>query len=317
VTLLEKLKALFTRAEVPDDAKALFASAKTTRDLLRGLDDLVTRNELELEDVNREIAKIEGLERIDLEKIRAGLVDGRSKQQALRKIARYRKQMDNYESRTRIFNRNIDLLQQLIAKIQEIEAMKLRGVDEHRIDQILMEHGEELEKYTDTMAAADLANVETTIAAKEERELAALEAEILKDRDKDKDKDREKEREAEAARAREREREVEAARAREREQREQREREQRERAVREAAARAVEAKAAVSEAAQAAAAVVAATPAAAATPGDGAAAVAARRPPLEEIDAAIEAEARALEAEQRADAVDEARDRRERELELE
>ncbi len=179
MTLLDKLRSLFTRDEVPDEAKQIFAAARTTRDLLHGLDHLVTRNELELDDVNREIAKLETNERKEIEEVRGGRVDGRLKQQTLRKIARYRKQMDNYEARTRIFNRNVDLLQHLIAKIQEIEAMKLRGVDEARIDHILMEHGEELEHYADTMSAAEIADGRSIVSAREERELAALEQEIL------------------------------------------------------------------------------------------------------------------------------------------
>lgn len=185
MTLLDKLRSLFTRDEVPDEAKQIFAAARTTRDLLHGLDHLVTRNELELDDVNREIAKLESNEREEIGRVRGGSVDGRLKQQTLRKIARYRKQMDNYEARTRIFNRNIDLLQHLIAKIQEIEAMKLRGVDEARIDHILMEHGEELEHYADTMSAAEIADGRSIVSAREERELAALEQEILAGADGD------------------------------------------------------------------------------------------------------------------------------------
>lgn len=198
--LFEKLASLFKRDDVPDEAKALLDNARTTADLLHGLDTLVTRNCMELDELNREIDKLERQERDEMERVRSGGVDGRAKQNVLRKIQRLRKQMDNYENRVRIFNRNVDLHQQLIAKIQEIEAMKLRGVDESRIDQIIMEHSEELERYHDTMSASRVADevVGEAVTAREQQDLARLEAEI---------RGEEKEKEP-APKARERERPV-------------------------------------------------------------------------------------------------------------
>ena len=49
---------------------------------------------------------------------------------ALRRIGRLRKQMDNLEERLRIYNRNINLQIHLAGKVQALDAMELRGVDE-------------------------------------------------------------------------------------------------------------------------------------------------------------------------------------------
>jgi hypothetical protein len=207
--LLEKIAALFQRDEVPDEAKALLAGVKTTAELLHGLDMLVTRNELELEELNREIDKLERQEREEMERVRGGAVDGRAKQNVLRRIQRLRKQMDNYENRVRIFNRNVELHQTLIAKIQEIEAMRLRGVDESRIDQIIMEHSEELERYHDTMSASKVADevIADAVSLREQAELARLEAEIVGQEPAEKEKEREEEEEKAEAREKEREKE--------------------------------------------------------------------------------------------------------------
>jgi len=180
MSLLEKLRGLFNRSEIPEEAKQIFDRAETPAELLRGLDALLTRNEIEFKELDREIQKLEAIEKAETAKIREGVCEGRQKRNALLYIQRLRKQMDNYENRLRIYDRNIKLQLDLIGKIQDMEAMKLKGVDEEHIDRILAEFEESLERYRETVGAAEL--VEGSLratSAKEERELAQLEAEIM------------------------------------------------------------------------------------------------------------------------------------------
>jgi hypothetical protein len=180
MSVLDRLKGLFSRDEIPDEAKRVFDRANTPRELLRGLDELLTTNEVEFKELERELERLESHERDEMARIRDGLVEGRQKRNALLSIQRLRKQMDNYESRLRIFDRNMNLHLSLIGKIQEIEAMKLRGVDEQRIDRIVMDFEEHLEKWNDTMSAAEVAeSTRQTLTAKDDRDLAALEREIV------------------------------------------------------------------------------------------------------------------------------------------
>lgn len=179
MSLLDHLRHLFSRAEIPDEARRIFDRAQTPQDLLRGLDHLLTQNEVEFRELERELEKLEAREREEIDRVRAGAVDGRQKRNALLAIQRLRKQMENYENRLRIYDRNMNLHLDLIGKIQEIEAMKLRGVDEARIDRIVMDFEEALEKYDDTMHAAEVAGESRSrLGAKDERDLAALEREI-------------------------------------------------------------------------------------------------------------------------------------------
>ena len=53
----------------------------------------------------------------------------------------------------RIYERNMNLHLNLIGKIQQMEAMKLGGVDEAKIDQIVMDFEEKLEKYAAKLEA--------------------------------------------------------------------------------------------------------------------------------------------------------------------
>ncbi|HVY61711.1 MAG TPA: hypothetical protein VHF22_08660 [Planctomycetota bacterium] len=180
MTLLEKLKSLFNRDEIPDETKQIFDSAKTPADLLRGLDNLLTRNEVEAKDLNDEITRVEETAVAEEERVRSGSLPERQKRNALLTIKRLRKTMDNYEGRLRIYERNMNLHLNLIGKIQQMEAMKLGGVDEQQIDRIVMEFEEKLERYGDIMNAAEVHDGKaTSYSAKEDRELKALESEIL------------------------------------------------------------------------------------------------------------------------------------------
>lgn len=87
--------------------------------------------------------------------------------------------MDNLEERLRIYNRNINLQIHLAGKVQALDAMELRGVDEERIDSILLEYEEELATYASVLDTEDVATSALPNELDDSAELRALEAEIL------------------------------------------------------------------------------------------------------------------------------------------
>ena len=193
----ERLRRIFGRTPVPREARDLVAGANTTKEILQGLDELITRNEVELEDLHREVEGLEKLEAREVEAIQGGRLGARSQRNALRKVQRLRKQMDNVEDRVRIHDSNIHLLIQLVGKIQAIESMEMRGVGEEEIDSILVDFESQLEEYTQSVQANDIAA--TDLAASDlsgEKDLAALEAEILQTSREDGGRDTEPERAA-------------------------------------------------------------------------------------------------------------------------
>ena len=178
--LFDKIKMLFSRPEIPDETKGILSGATTTREILEGIDELLTRNELEFNEVNREIGKLEDIEVEEMDKVRSGNLPQRAKQNTLLYIKRIRKQMDNLQNRLNIFDKNINLHQNLIAKIQDMEAMQLRGVEESEIDEILLEFEGNFEKYTNTMLAGELAaESQSIMTSQEELELKKMEEEIM------------------------------------------------------------------------------------------------------------------------------------------
>ena len=179
--VMDRIRRLLGRKEVPVEARDILASAETPQEMLRGLDELITRNELEIDRIHQEIEALETVEGQEKERIRSGDLAERSRNNTLRRIGRLRKQMDNLEERLRIYNRNINLQHHLVGKVQALEAMELRGVDEEKIDSILLEYEEELSHYSSVLDTEDIATSALPEGLDDSEELRALEAEILGD----------------------------------------------------------------------------------------------------------------------------------------
>jgi hypothetical protein len=176
---MERLKKRLQRKEIPVAARDILARAEGPEQMLRGLDELITRNEVEVGRIHQEIQALETVEGSEKDRVRAGELPDRSRNNALRRIQRLRKQMDNLEERLRIYNRNINLQIHLAGKVQALEAMELRGVDEERIDSILLEYEEELTAYSSVLDSEDLATRSLPNELDDAEDLRALEAEIL------------------------------------------------------------------------------------------------------------------------------------------
>src|ERR1051325_5682391 len=95
--LLDRIKALFTREHLPDDTKLLLTGVESVSALRKGLDEIITRNEGESKEEEREIEKLSKIEEEEKEKVKSGKLNEREKTNALRYIKRLRHRMDSYE----------------------------------------------------------------------------------------------------------------------------------------------------------------------------------------------------------------------------
>lgn len=179
--LLDRIKGYFTRETMPDETRLLLAGVENVHELRRGLDEIVTRNEVELKEVEREIDKLEKIELAEKDKVKSGALPAREKDNTLRYIKRLRARMDSYQKRHKIHQENIDLHLALLDRIDEMEAMELKAVKQEQIEEIAVDYEERIEKHREIVAAGRIAQ-ETTVRhedATEKRELEALEKEIL------------------------------------------------------------------------------------------------------------------------------------------
>lgn len=179
MALFERLRRLFALRALGDDARKAYQDAKSTAELLRRLDDVLTRNEVELGEVRKEVDRIESAERGECGKVREGKVEGRQKRYTLQTIKRLRHQLDNLEHRMAIYDRNITLHLNLIAKVQDMQAMSLRGVEETQIDEIITEFEQQLGEFTEAVRAGEASlAVVSDLVAEEDQALRTLEGEL-------------------------------------------------------------------------------------------------------------------------------------------
>ena len=180
--LFDKLKALLSRHPVSEETLNIVTKAKSTRELLHGLDALHTRNEMEFNEVTREIENLEGIETGEMERVRGGTLSDRRKKNALLKIRRLRKQMENLDNRLKIYDHNMSLHLNLIGKVQEMEAMSMRGISETEIDKILIDFEEKLEGYMGSLASAKVVEDTSLIPdVASEMELAEIESDVMRE----------------------------------------------------------------------------------------------------------------------------------------
>jgi len=181
VSLLEKIKGLFGKTPLPEETRVLLSGVGDVDELRRGLDEIVTRNEVEARDIEREIEKLARMETAQKERIGGGDLNKREKTNILREIKRLRRRMDSLEKRHRIHQDNIDLHLGLFDRITEMQAMEMKAVNQAQIEELSADYDEKLESHRDLVATGKAASGMEDLYedSAEQAELAALEAEIL------------------------------------------------------------------------------------------------------------------------------------------
>lgn len=154
MSLLEKVKGLFSRSPLPEETQLLLSGVADVGELRRGLDEIVTRNEVEARDIEREIEKLSRMEVGQKERVASGDLNKREKINVLREIKRLQRRMNSLEKRHRIHQDNIDLHLGLFDRITEMEAMELKQVTQSQIEEIAVDYEEKLDEHRDIMAAA-------------------------------------------------------------------------------------------------------------------------------------------------------------------
>jgi hypothetical protein len=167
---MDKLKALFQRADLPDETRQLYQNASNTRDLVKGLETLRGRNEIDLRDAEESLIALEKAMIAEENSIRNGGLTPTEEMIVLRRIERLGKQKANLDKQVAIYNENVNLHLNLISKIQEMEAMRSRGIEEDEIDRLSNDMEDHVEEYKRvSIAAEDGTSVPSAIDESAER----------------------------------------------------------------------------------------------------------------------------------------------------
>lgn len=163
--------------QLPDWLKRLIdrKGTRSPKEALQDLDAIVTRNEMGLDALRAEIEKTDAQLHAEENKIRDKQVDGWQKRFVLQSVRRLRTHLLNLDRRMGIYDKNLTVALALIGKVEDMQAMSLRGVNTEEIDKVILDFEEQMAKYLDVVGI----NIEPSDPVEEERELQDLEKEIL------------------------------------------------------------------------------------------------------------------------------------------
>ncbi len=179
MNLLERIKKL-VRGQVGESEQVIL-DANSTREMLEHLDELITQNEVELRKTRQELARLELSERASIENVKSGRVGDREKEFVLLQIKRTRNQMESLKVKADILNKNIELHLNLVGKIQQMEAMDLRGIEQSLVERVMLDFEEGMEKFREAVHASEgvTQNKQEVLTARDKDELRKLEKEII------------------------------------------------------------------------------------------------------------------------------------------
>lgn len=179
MSLLDRIK-LMIKGQA-GEAEQVIKDARSTGEMLGHLDELITRNEVELRKTRQELARLELSERASIENIKSGRVGEREKEFVLLQIKRTRGQMENLKLRADILNKNIELHLNLVGKIQAMEAMDLRGIEQSVVERVMLDFEEGMEKFRENVTTGEGVTKarNEVLTAKDKDDLRKLEKEIL------------------------------------------------------------------------------------------------------------------------------------------
>ena len=155
MSVMEKLGNLFQRSDLPEETRQIYLKSGSPKELISGLESLRGRNEIDLRDNEQELIGLERAIALEEASIRRGGLTATEETIILRRVERLEKQRANLDRQVSIYNENVNLHLNLIAKIQEMEAMRSRGVGEEEIDHLVDEVESGVEEYKRVGIAAE------------------------------------------------------------------------------------------------------------------------------------------------------------------
>lgn len=154
---------------------------RDSRRLLQRFDEFITAAEAESEILSIELDNT--LNQEDILRIRLQHLNKPNswhERHILLKIDRLQLHSDNLKQRIEIYAQNIKIYLNLIAKIQDVKAMRLNGLDQEKIETIWLEFKDTLEEYKDRVTSEEIGfHSEQVTSQLQEKRIAELRKEIL------------------------------------------------------------------------------------------------------------------------------------------
>jgi hypothetical protein len=155
---------------------------KNSKGLLQCLDELITSNEADIDKLSSELDKYA----VDEEAIKKQVKEVNApnswkERNLLLKLERLLIQKQNSQQRLEIYNQNIRVCMNMVARIQDMDAMKMGGINETKIEDVWLDFKTHFEQYKDRILHGEVSEEDsinvTSIAL--ERRLHKLRNEIF------------------------------------------------------------------------------------------------------------------------------------------
>lgn len=136
---------------------------KDSKKLLQRLDELITSAEAEIEILVLDLHKTSQEENQLKIQIKAANEPGSwLERNFLLRLERILLQKNNSQQRLEIYNQNIRIYMNLIARIQDMVAMKMDGISENKIENTWLDFKENLEQYKERVLCGEVSDEEIT-----------------------------------------------------------------------------------------------------------------------------------------------------------
>lgn len=179
MALKEWLKKVFPRVQVPEETRDALAGVTTERDAVKALDALRAGFLIDLRDIEEEIISVSRSAEAQEELIRAGGLPPAAERTVLQRVEREQKRLASLERRQASLNAKVNIQQDMADAILEAEIMRLQGITEERIDEVLALREERTREWVRVLAAGrDVAQV-SEIDPEGDRRREALKQKIL------------------------------------------------------------------------------------------------------------------------------------------
>lgn len=178
--LFARLKKLFESDQLPAEDRDAYVQSHDLPSLVAKLHDNVTRNEVMRRQIMQAMSRLELSEAATVAAIKRGEVSGRGVKLAIQTVNRLRKQLESLDRKAGIVDQNLNLNTNLINKIDEMQALELRGVDQDQVDRVALEFDENMDRYRHSIVGSEavIEDADSVLPDEQREELAALEREL-------------------------------------------------------------------------------------------------------------------------------------------
>lgn len=179
MTFKEWLKTVFPRVQVPEEARDALRDVTSEREAVKVLDGLRGTFLIDLREIDEEIIAVSNGLGAQEDLIGAGGHAAAAERTTLERIGRDRKRLWSLERRQSILNAKVNIVQDMADAIHEAEAMRLQGVTEERIDEVIAIREDRAREWTRVLTAGREVGRTADVDPEGEKRRQALKQEIL------------------------------------------------------------------------------------------------------------------------------------------